>query len=167
MSKIVSFDFDGTLAVTKWPEIIRPIYPVVEYAKQCKAAGDQIILNTMREGDRLQEAVDWCLAQGIEFDAVNDNVACMQEFYGNNPRKIFANEYIDDHNLVFAGVGNGSRRNLDKYVAELCITVARSNSCYFDRECESCELNGLCCDEDKLLAFMMQPADESNNQQTE
>ena len=95
MSKIVSFDFDGTLAVTKWPEIIRPIYPVVEYAKQCKAAGDQIILNTMREGERLQEAVDWCLAQGIEFDAVNDNVACMQEFYGNNPRKIFANEYID------------------------------------------------------------------------
>ena len=118
----------------------------------------------MREGERLQEAVDWCLAQGIEFDAVNDNVACMQEFYGNNPRKIFANEYIDDHNLVFAGVGNGSRRNLDKYVAELCITVARSNSCYFDRECESCELNGLCCDEDKLLAFMMQPADESNRQ---
>ena len=74
MSKIVSFDFDGTLAVTKWPEIIRPIQPVVEYAKQCKANGDQIILNTMREGVRLQDAVDWCREQGIEFDAVNDNV---------------------------------------------------------------------------------------------
>ncbi|WP_195395339.1 hypothetical protein [Holdemania sp. 1001302B_160321_E10] len=114
MSKIVSFDFDGTLAVTEWPEIIRPIYPIVEYAKQCKDAGDQIILNTMREGVRLQEAVDWCLKQGIEFDAINDNVQCMKDFYKNNPRKIFADEYIDDHNLVFAGVGNGSRCIKDK-----------------------------------------------------
>lgn len=89
MSKIVSFDFDGTLAVTEWPEIIRPIYPIVEYAKQCKDAGDQIILNTMREGVRLQEAVDWCLKQGIEFDAINDNVQCMKDFYKNNPRQNF------------------------------------------------------------------------------
>lgn len=94
MSKIVSFDFDGTLAVTKWPEIIRPIQPVVEYAKQCKANGDQIILNTMREGVRLQDAVDWCREQGIEFDAVNDNVQCMQEFYGNNPTPRFSQTSI-------------------------------------------------------------------------
>lgn len=37
---------------------------------------------------------------------VNDNLPEMCEFYHNNPRKIFANVYIDDHNaggLVFAG----------------------------------------------------------------
>ena len=166
MSKIVSFDFDGTLAVTKWPEIIRPIQPVVEYAKQCKANGDQIILNTMREGVRLQDAVDWCREQGIEFDAVNDNVQCMQEFYGNNPRKIFANEYIDDHNLVFAGIGNSNRRNLDKYAAVLCEQFSRSDPCVLgaDNYCDYCELLGICSNPDKLLAFMMQPADEDDQQ---
>ena len=50
MSKIVSFDFDGTLAVTKLPELILPIYPVFDYAKPFNAAGDQIILNTIRVG---------------------------------------------------------------------------------------------------------------------
>lgn len=167
MSKIVSFDFDGTLAVTKWPEIICPIQPVVEYAKQCKAKGDQIILNTMREGDRLQEAVD-CLDQGIEFDAINDNVPCMQTFYKNNPRKIFANEYIDDHNLVFAGVGNGSRRNLEKYAAVLCEQFSRIGPCCYlnnrEHDCDTCELFGVCHNADELLAFMMQPADEDDQQ---
>lgn len=164
MSKIVAFDFDGTLAVTKWPTIIRPIVPVVEYAKRCKANGDQIILNTMREGENLQAAVDWCRDQGIEFDAINDNVPCMKEFYGNNPRKIFANEYIDDHNLVFAGIGNGSRRNLDKYAAALCQQFACSPGCSLICDCHGCELYSRCHDHDKLLAFMMQPADEDDQQ---
>ena len=38
-------------------------------------------------------------------DAVNDNLPEIKEFYGNNPRKVFANIYIDDHNaggLIFA-----------------------------------------------------------------
>lgn len=164
MSKIVAFDFDFTLAVTHWPEIIRPIQPIVEYAKQCKANGDQIILNTMREGEHLQAAVDWCREQGIEFDAINDNVPCMQEFYGNNPRKIFADEYIDDHNLVFAGVGNGVRRKLDKYAVEICRTIAKCSTCCFGGDCQTCELDDFCCNEDELLAFMMQPADEDDQQ---
>ena len=156
MSKIVAFDFDGTLAVTEWPKIIRPITPVVEYAKRCKANGDQIILNTMREGDRLQEAVDWCREQDIEFDAINDNVQCMQEFYGNNPRKIFANEYIDDHNLVFAGVGNAIQRNLDKYAKTICNMIAECDTCYFGGSCQTCEIHHFCGNSEKLLEFMMQ-----------
>ena len=50
----------------------------------------------MREGDDLQEAVDWCKDRGLVFDAVNDNLDRMKQKYGNNPRKISADVYIDD-----------------------------------------------------------------------
>ncbi len=44
----------------------------------------------------------WCEDHGIKFDAVNDNISYMKIFFGNNPRKIFVNEYIDDMN--FGGI---------------------------------------------------------------
>jgi hypothetical protein len=31
-------------------------------------------------------------------DAVNDNIEELKREFGNNPRKVFANVYIDDHN---------------------------------------------------------------------
>ena len=53
----------------------------------------------MREDELLDEALEWCAEHGIEFDAVNDNTEEQKEMYGNNPRKIYADIYIDDHNL--------------------------------------------------------------------
>ena len=35
-----------------------------------KKQGNKIILWTCREGERLQEAVEWCRGYGLEFDAV-------------------------------------------------------------------------------------------------
>lgn len=58
-----------------------------------------MVLITMREGEELQQAVEWCKEQGLEFDAVNDNLPHMKEFFKNNPRKIFCNEYLDDTNI--------------------------------------------------------------------
>lgn len=51
-------------------------------------------------------AVEFLCSAGLAPDAVNDNLPEMCDVYHNNPRKIFANVYIDDHNaggLVFAG----------------------------------------------------------------
>ena len=56
----------------------------------------------MREGDVLKEAIDWCEERNLKFDAINDNLPHMKEFFGNNPRKIFCNEYID--NINFGGI---------------------------------------------------------------
>lgn len=56
----------------------------------------------MREGRVLKDAVQWCKEQGVFFDAVNDNLPWMQDFFENNPRKIFCNEYLDDTN--FGGI---------------------------------------------------------------
>lgn len=99
--KIVGVDFDGTLAITRgtYPKIQGPIQEVVDYVKSEQAAGAHLILITMREYDELQQAVEWCKEQGLHFDAVNDNLPQMKEFFGNNPRKIFCNEYLDDTNM--------------------------------------------------------------------
>ena len=41
----------------------------------------------------------WSAAQGLTFDAVNDNLPDMIAPYGNNCRKVFADGYIDDRNV--------------------------------------------------------------------
>lgn len=99
--RIIGIDFDGTLAVTKgtYPEIQKPIPEIIDYIKREQEKGAYLVLITMREGEVLDQAVEWCKEQGIEFDAVNDNLPHMKDFFKNNPRKIFCNEYLDDMNL--------------------------------------------------------------------
>ena len=58
-----------------------------------------MILNTCRQGKRLEEALTWCAAHGIEFDAVNENLKERIDQYGGDCRKISADYYIDDLNL--------------------------------------------------------------------
>lgn len=98
--KVIAIDFDGTLWETDWPRLVRPILPVIEMAKARKAAGDKLILWTCREGAELDAAVEACREYGLEFDAVNDNLPELKEQWGNNPRKVAADYYIDDKNLV-------------------------------------------------------------------
>lgn len=38
----------------------------------------------------------WCDQRDIRLDAVNDNLQEMKDFFGNDTRKVFANEYWDD-----------------------------------------------------------------------
>ena len=99
--RIIGVDFDGTLAHTKgiYPNIGEPITEVMDYILEEQKKGAYLILITMREGDELDMAVRWCNEHGIVFDAVNDNLPHMKEFFKNNPRKIFCNEYLDDTNI--------------------------------------------------------------------
>ena len=106
---IIAIDFDDTLfayvpAPPGTPDysgrpgsIGRPNYPVLFQAKQRKAAGDQLILWTCREGKALAEAVEICRPHGLEFDAVNRNLPNMRsEGQWPDSRKIKADEYWDD-----------------------------------------------------------------------
>ena len=98
--RIIGVDFDGTLSKTiSYPEPGEPIQEVIDYVKQAQLEGAYVILITMREGMSLKMAVNWCKEQGLEFDAVNDNLPHMKEFFRNNPRKIFVTEYLDDRNM--------------------------------------------------------------------
>lgn len=98
--RIIGVDFDGTLSKTiNYPEPGEPIQDVIDYIKQAQSEGAYVILITMREGICLRMALDWCKEQGLEFDAVNDNLQHMKDFFDSNPRKIFVTEYLDDRNI--------------------------------------------------------------------
>lgn len=96
---IYAVDFDGTLCDECYPGIGRAHNHIIDWLIMQKRMGAFLILWTMREGERLQEAVAWCAEHGLVFDAVNDNAPFMIEWFGCNPRKVFANYYLDDHNL--------------------------------------------------------------------
>ena len=104
MNKIIAIDFDNTLFETDYPAIVRPISPVIKYAKFMRERGAKLILWTCREGKELEEAVEACRAEGLLFDAVNDNLPEMKAEWGNNPRKVAADEYWDDRALYFERV---------------------------------------------------------------
>lgn len=96
MFKVIAVDFDGTLCEDKYPEIGEPNWRVINYIKQEMGLGARVILWTCRCGEYLEEAVEWCKAKGLIFDAVNDNIQGLAAAMGSNSRKVFADEYIDD-----------------------------------------------------------------------
>ena len=93
---VIAVDFDGTLCKEKWPEIGVPNTALIQWLISRKVMGDKLILWTCRVGDMLNEAVMWCKAQGLTFDAVNENLPENVEKYGNDCRKVFADMYLDD-----------------------------------------------------------------------
>lgn len=97
---IYAIDFDGTIVKDAFPEIGEAIPTVQEFIKIKQAQGDKFILWTCRTKEYLQAAIDYCHTQGIVFDAINDNIPWVIDEYGDNPRKIFADFYIDDKNTV-------------------------------------------------------------------
>ena len=99
MRKIIAVDFDGTLCENAYPEIGAPVNDVIEYVIQARMSGAYIILWTCRAGTLLANAVDWCTAHGIEFDAINDNIPELTAKFENNSRKIYADIYLDDKAL--------------------------------------------------------------------
>ena len=97
---IYAIDFDGTLCHSDYPEMGEPNNHVIEFCKQRREEGHKLILWTCRSGEQLEKAVKWCREQGLEFDAINDNLPEQTERFGNNSRKVFADYYIDDKSLV-------------------------------------------------------------------
>ena len=95
--KIYAVDFDGTIVEDAFPKIgkIRP--EAAEFLKAIQSLGCQWVLWTCRAGDYLKEALDFCLANGLEPSAVNENVVSIVVGKGIDPRKIYADCYIDDH----------------------------------------------------------------------
>lgn len=98
---IYAVDFDGTLCENKYPEIGRPNHALMNFLKDKQKRGAKIILWTMREGTLLFDAVKWLEEWDFKPDYVNDNTDELKQAFGSNPRKVFANVYIDDHNSKY------------------------------------------------------------------
>ena len=95
---IYGIDFDGTIVEEAWPQIGKVKEDVVCFIRELKKKGHRWVLITMREGKFLDAALDMLAELDIYPDAVNDNLPERIEKWGNNPRKIYADVYIDDHN---------------------------------------------------------------------
>ena len=96
----IAVDFDGCLCENKWPDIGKANQHIINALLHHQARGDKIILWTCREGHALEAAVMWCLNRGLRFDAVNDNLPGHKAKYGNNCRKVYADEYWDDRSVI-------------------------------------------------------------------
>lgn len=96
MGRIIAIDFDGTLCRNAWPDIGTANIDVIRRAMAEQAAGARLILWTCREGAMLNAALDFCGGYGLHFDAVNNNLPEVCAMFGNDSRKIWADEYWDD-----------------------------------------------------------------------
>ena len=64
----IAVDFDGTIVTHEYPNIGKPIPFAIETLKKLQQEGHhQLILWTCREGELLQEAIDYCASKGLEF----------------------------------------------------------------------------------------------------
>ena len=106
MFQIIAVDFDGTLCHSNWPELGEPNLQLIDYLRKWRVSGNKLILWTCRAGEALEKAVDWCREQQLEFDAINDNLPEIIEFYGNNSRKISCDYYIDDKSMPLESIAS-------------------------------------------------------------
>ena len=73
VSMIIAVDFDGTIVAHRYPAIGPEIPFAVDTLKLLARERHKLILWTVREGDLLNEAVEFCRSRGLEFYAVNSN----------------------------------------------------------------------------------------------
>lgn len=88
----IAVDFDGTCVTHEYPNIGKDI-GAVPVLKKLTDSGHKIILNTMRSGDKLKEAMQWFTDNNIPLYGANENPT--QKSWTESP-KVFANLYIDD-----------------------------------------------------------------------
>lgn len=100
LRKVFAVDFDGTLCENKYPSIGEPNVLLISKLINLRLKGHKIILWTCRKNEYLHAAINWCMEQGLEFDAVNENLPEYIEFFGSDTRKVFADIYIDDKALL-------------------------------------------------------------------
>jgi len=95
---IIAVDFDGTIVENAYPNIGEPMLFAFETLKALQKENHRLILWTFRSGKRLEEAVDYCKKNGVNFYSVNSSYP--EEVLDNKvSRKIDADIFIDDRNI--------------------------------------------------------------------
>jgi hypothetical protein len=94
----IAVDFDGTIVEHEYPDIGKEMLFAFLTLKELNKKGARLILWTFRSGKELEEAVEFCRKNGVEFYAVNKNYP--EEVMNESvSRKIDADIFIDDKNL--------------------------------------------------------------------
>ena len=88
----IAVDFDGTCVTHEYPRVGKDI-GAVPVLKKLVDSGHHIILNTMRSGKELVDAVHWFADNDIPLYGANENPT--QKEWTLSP-KVYAHLYIDD-----------------------------------------------------------------------
>jgi hypothetical protein len=109
---IIAVDFDGTLHDGEFPHIGKAKRHAIEVMRKLREAGHTIIIWTCREGLDKDLAVNWLTSHDIPFDHVNSNEPEHMKLYDNDCRKVYADIYVDDHQVG----GLPSWRKIYRYI---------------------------------------------------
>lgn len=96
--KTIAIDFDDTIAISDFPEILDEVPGAIPALKAMSAAGHVLILWTCRQGQPLEKAKAWLRAHGVLdlFSSINTHSPRHLSAHGDDVRKIHADIYIDD-----------------------------------------------------------------------
>lgn len=89
----IAVDFDGTCVEHCYPDVGQDVPNCVKVLKALQGRGYLIILNTMRSGQSLQDAVKWFRERDIFLSGINQDPG--QTEWTSSP-KVYAEKYIDD-----------------------------------------------------------------------
>ncbi|MBK8807608.1 MAG: hydrolase [Bacteroidales bacterium] len=94
----IAVDFDGTIVEHEFPKIGKPMLFAFETLRELQKT-HQLILWTYRSGELLNEAVEYCKKNGIEFYAINNSYPEEDFDKKTESRKIDVDMFIDDRNI--------------------------------------------------------------------
>lgn len=89
---IIAVDYDGTLVDHSG----NVNWPLIQRLKQAQQCGDTVILWTCREGQSLADALGYLRRCGFAPNLVNCNAPERVRANKSDPRKIYADVYLDD-----------------------------------------------------------------------
>ena len=94
----IAVDFDGTIVEHRYPKIGEEIPFATETLKILAQERHKLILWTVREGELLEEAIEWCRQRGVFFYSVNKDYPEEEKSHNGFSRKLKADLFIDDRN---------------------------------------------------------------------
>lgn len=99
---LIAVDFDGTIVEHDYPRIGEEKPFATEVLRRLLHHRNMLMLWTVREGDLLQEAIDWCAERGVKFAAINGEwteafaALCPEQATSRKPD---ADLFIDDKSI--------------------------------------------------------------------
>lgn len=91
----IALDFDGTVVTHEYPKIGQDVGAIPVLRKLIKN-GHKLILNTMRSGAELDDAISWFNSRGIELYSIGYDP---DQHKWTTSNKCYANLIIDDTSL--------------------------------------------------------------------
>ena len=95
---VIAVDFDGTIVEHRYPAIGQEKLFAFETPKALQKTRHLLIMWTFRSGKELDEAVEYCRKNELEFYAINKSFP-EEVFDDSISRKVNADLFIDDRNV--------------------------------------------------------------------